>query len=282
MSSARFSRVRWIASCELRRHVRSFPYLVASLLLVVLSVSVSWLAHGEYRLLLESYEEASAENLAELGEVRVYSFLRPVVSSAPEPLAVFERGVSGTLGRSVEISPFEVPARANTVPSADPYLTRWLDLDVTAVTTMVWGLLALLLTFDISAVRSSRRREEVLRAHGGSAGAVFLGRLVGAGAALALALALTMTPPVVGLLVTGAFEPGSGSWMRVGSLYGVYLVFGALMLLLGAWISVRASSASRALAYALLAWLSLIFLWPWMAQGLGRAWLGIGSEPSGL
>ncbi|MEM8930579.1 MAG: ABC transporter permease subunit [Acidobacteriota bacterium] len=277
MSLGSTRRIALVARFELVRHLRSFRFLVGSLLLVVLSALVTWLGYTDHRLRLDAYETTRAAHQAELERVTVYSFFRPVVSQPPEPLAIFERGVTGQAGRDLEISPFRVPTRATGEHRGNPYLSRWLDLDLTTVVVVVAGLLALLLTFDALVGERSQRRLDVWWAHGGTWTAMLLGKLAAVVVALGMAFAVALGPPIIALFAVGVFDLSSlEQLVALVAAYGAYTI---VMALLGLWISLEAPSEARSLAYAVLTWVGLVFLLPQAAVSVIEVWTDLHHDP---
>ena len=75
---------------------------------------------GQYRIDRAAAEKATAE-------VRVYSFLRPVVVFPPEPLGIFGKGLSGQVGNQVRVLLGTKPLLAEGKPAArdNPFLASF-------------------------------------------------------------------------------------------------------------------------------------------------------------
>jgi ABC-type transport system involved in multi-copper enzyme maturation permease subunit len=281
---------------ELFQHLTSFRFLASSAVFVILAPLASLAGILDYEWRLETHAEKEEGFRDDLLETTVYSFLQPVALQPPEPLSVLDRGFDGDLGNEVTINLFAIPSPALGQPgtvepggvywagegSGNPFLTSLRGVDLTMIVQVVLGLQALLLTFDGIVGEREQKNLQLLLAHGVSRSRVLSGKFLGAFLALTIPLAISVLSSVALMIGHGDIDPAPEQWLRLGGLFCTYAVYAAIMLLLGLLLSLAAPSSPRALAYAILAWLGLVFLLPQTAVHGAGALVGSGSDPFAL
>ncbi|MES1210869.1 MAG: ABC transporter permease subunit, partial [Acidobacteriota bacterium] len=194
--------------------------------------------------------------------------MQPVVVRSPEPLSVLDQGLEAHLGSDVTIHLFEIPVEATGGYLGNEFLARSPAADLTAIVTVVLGLLALLLAHD--AIQSERDSGKLaaLVASGVPRDTLITGKILGGLLALMLPLggALLVSLMIFVLQVGEVIAPSQ--WMRAAGLAIAYVFYLSLMFLLGLFISLTVQRRSRALAAAVVAWLALIILLPGVTRTL--------------
>ena len=263
--------LRAVVKKEMLGHLVSFRFLISTLIMVVLAALAAFVGTQDYSLRARSYEAQLEQQRQELAKVHVYSRLKPVVTRAPEPLSVFDRGFDARLGIAVELDVFEVPARATGRHRGDELIASARDLDLTTMIRLVLGLLALLMTFDAVSGERERGTLRLIFANGVSRSVLLAGKFVGAFVTLLIPLAASLALSVWILLAMGDVVLGVERWLRLAGLAGAYVVYLGAMLLLGLLLSVLTRTSSASLVYALLSWLLIVFLIPQTAVAVASA-----------
>ncbi|RMH19961.1 MAG: DUF3526 domain-containing protein [Acidobacteria bacterium] len=274
--------LRAIVRQELVEHLLSFRWLVGSAMTAILALLATAVGVEDFTLRQRVYEEQQAKHREALAEVRVYSFLQPIVLRPPEPLSVFDRGFEGRLGDQVRINVFSIPVRATGGAPGNPFLSDFRSLDLTTLVVVVLGLLALLLTFDgiVGARQSGNLRLKLALDVG--PGTLLAGAFFGALLALVAALLAGIVPSLAFLAwrLDGALD--AGRWLRIAGLAGAWGLYLAFMLLLGLFFSTVARSAGASLRLSILVWLLIVFLLPQAANLAVGALAGTGVDPQRL
>ncbi|HEX9737053.1 MAG TPA: ABC transporter permease subunit [Thermoanaerobaculia bacterium] len=263
---------------ETRHHLVSFRYLVTTALTVVLAVLATLAGTADFAQRREGYRDRLEQNRQALEEVPVYSYLQPVVVRPPEPLGIVDRGPAGRLGDEVVINVFTVPAAAIGEDRGNPYLASFQGFDLTTLVRVVLGLQALLLTFDAFVGERDRRTLELTLAHGVSRRTVVAGKYLGALWASLAALAASAAGGLAVIVLWGGIDLDAQARLRLGVAFAAYGAYLSLMVLVGLALSLAARRASQSLAYAILAWLVLVFLLPSVAVAVAAELRGAGGE----
>lgn len=253
-------------------HLASVRFWVAMVITVVLAAGATLIAARDYESRRERYDDRAAAYQRELQSASVYSFVQPVALRPPEPLSVFDQGFDARLGTDVRIHLFEVPtlatggSRGNELLAALPAA----EVDLTTIVSVILGLLALLLACEAVTGEREENTLRTLLAQGVSRRVVLAGKMLGGLLALCLPLAAALFVSFAVVALTVGAAPYEGRGLRVAGLVASYLIYLALMFLLGLLVSLRARSSSRALGVAVLLWLVTVIVLPqvaWTAAG---------------
>lgn len=255
---------------ETRHHLVSFRYLVSTALTVILAVLATAAGMADYAQRRESYSNRLEQHRRELEQATVYSFLQPVAVRPPEPLAILDRGFEGRLGDEVTIDVFTIPVAATGEDRGNPYLASFQGFDLTTIVRVLLGLQALLLTFDAFVGEREKRTLELVLAHGVARPTLVAGKYLGALAASLAALALGALASLAVVVPWGGVELDAQERLRLVATFAAYGAYLSLMVLIGLALSLRVRRASQSLAYAILAWLVLVFLVPSVAVAAAR------------
>ncbi|MFL6260737.1 MAG: ABC transporter permease subunit [Thermoanaerobaculia bacterium] len=254
-----------VARKELLNHLASFRFWAGALLALVLAVSSTRVAAEDYNLRLRAYRERLASGEKALGAVSVYSYLHPLAVRPPEPLSALDPGFDARLGTEVVIHLFAVPAEATGERRGNELSASSPPVGLTAVVSVVLGLLALLLTCDAVTCEVEDGTLRAVFANGVSRRAVLAGKYLGSLAAILLPLAGGLLASLATFRLSVGTPLTIDQWLRVAGMAGAYGVYLSLMLLLGLLISVHARGSAQALGVSVLVWFALTILVPAMA-----------------
>jgi ABC-2 type transport system permease protein len=252
---------------EILCHLASVRFWVATLITVVLAAGSTLIAARDYESRRERYDDRSAAQQREIRNVSVYSFLQPGALRPPEPLSVFDQGFDARLGTEVKIHLFEVPTHATGGSRGNELLAALpaAEVDLTTIVSVILGLLALLLACDAVTCEREEGTLRTLLAQGVSRRVVLAGKTLGGLLTLCLPLAAALLVSFAVVALTVGLEPYESRGPRIAGLVASYLIYLALMLLLGLLISLRARSSSRALMISVFLWLVTIIVLPQVA-----------------
>ncbi len=252
---------------EILCHVASVRFWVATLITVVLAGGATLVAARDYESRRERHEDRLAAQQRELRKVSVYSFLQPVVLRPPEPLSVLDQGFDARLGTEVRVHLFGIPTHATGGSRGNELLAGLpaAEVDLTTIVSVILGLLALLLACDAITCEREENTLRTLLAQGVSRRVVLAGKTLGGLLTLCLALTAALGVSFAVLTFTVGWEPYAGRGLRIAGLVASYLIYLALMFLLGLLISLRARSSARALVVAVLFWLVTVVVLPQVA-----------------
>jgi ABC-type transport system involved in multi-copper enzyme maturation permease subunit len=256
--------VRVIAARELREHIlsaRLMLILATTLALVVLSTLAGI---SNYRVQAEQYRMALARGEQKLREATTWSDLQTILVRPPAPLMILNAGFEARDGRIVIASNSQIPATTEDSPVGAPYLARFSGFDTTTVIIYMFGLLAILLSFD--AVSGEREKGTLALSFSNALTRpdFFLGKYLGGMAALALSLLISLAAVLVVWLVSGVHLPWT-AWARVGLWFVALLLYLSAMFLIGLLVSVLTKRADVSLLVGMLTWFVLVIFIPVVA-----------------
>jgi ABC-type transport system involved in multi-copper enzyme maturation permease subunit len=204
---------------------------------------------------LDSYQTAVLEHTDEIKNIEVYSELslrhRPKVDKQPRLLSIFNQGVSGQLGNTVELSYNLVPAKASEHGSDNPYLSIFLSIDLTTVFQVVISLLALLFAYD--AISGERENGTLRLALSNTVprSMMLLGKYLGG----MLSLSLPLVASILAALVVIRFSPyvvlHVSDWARIGLFAFLSLLYVSVFFALGLLLSSCTHRAATTLMWTM-------------------------------
>lgn len=247
---------------EILGHTVSFRFIASSLILLALTGLAAWVGTEDYLLRAQAHSQIEADYEAELQRIHVYSFIQPVVARPPEPLSIIDRGFEGRLSKETRVDILSIPIVARESFRGNEFMASFLSLDFTTIVRLVFGLLALLLTFDAAVGEKESGNLKLVLASGVRRSTVIFGKFLGAFASLLIPLALCSVTILAILRFRGQIELSSDLWWRLAGLMATYLFYISLMIFLGLALSLTARSTSASLVLSLFAWLIIVILIP--------------------
>ena len=208
-------------------------------------------------------------------EIRVYSQVRPEVIASPEPLSIFSRGISDNIGNRVKIRLDEYPLfpSGHTATRDNPLLNAFFSIDFAAVIAILMSLLALVFSYDLF----TREREDgtlkLVLTSKLSRPAFMTGKLLGIVITLVPILLFCFLLGVLIIVVSPAVHFRAGDWGGVALLFLSSLIYMAVFILLGMFISTKVQRSSTSIVVSLLCWIWFLFLMPNIASYLSQSFV---------
>lgn len=251
---------------EFMSYVLTFRFIIGFILCFLLMTLNAFVLTRNYEEQLDSYQTAVQEHTDEIKNIEVYSELslrhRPKVDKKPRLLSIFNQGVSGQLGNTVEVSYNLVPTKATEHGSDNPYLDIFLSVDLTMVFQVVISLLALLFAYDTI---SGERENGTLRLALSNAvprGMILLGKYLGG----MLSLSLPLTASILAALVVIRTSPYAvlqvSDWARIGLFAFLSLLYVSVFFALGLLLSSCTHRAATTLMWTMFLWVVFVLVWP--------------------
>jgi len=251
---------------EFMSYVLTFRFIIGFILCFLLMASNAYVLTRRYEEQLNSYQTAVQEHTDEIKNIEIYSELsllhRPKVDKQPRLLSIFNQGVSGQLGNTVEVSYNLVPTKATEHGSDNPYLAIFLSIDLATVFQVVISLLALLFAYDAI---SGERESGTLRLALSNAvprGMILLGKYLGG----MLTLSLPLAASILGALVVIRSSPYAvldvSDWTRIGLFAFLSFLYVSLFFALGLLLSSCTHRAATTLMWTMFLWVVFVLIWP--------------------
>ena len=208
-------------------------------------------------------------------DIRVYSQVRPEIVTPPEALSIFSRGVSDNIGNRVKIQLGEYPLfpQGHSATRDNPLLNAFFSIDFATVIAILMSLLALVFSYDIF----TREREEgtlkASLANELSRTTFLTGKLLGILITLVPILLFCFLLGILVIMLSPAVQFSADEWGSVALLFLSSLLYMAVFILLGMFISSKSQRSSTSIVVSLLCWIWFLFLMPNIASYLSQSFV---------
>jgi ABC-type transport system involved in multi-copper enzyme maturation permease subunit len=213
-------------------------------------------------------------------EVYVYSGLRPTIVFPPEPLSVFSRGIRSQVGNRVKILLGEKPllTEGKAAVRDNPFLASFFSVDFVDIAAIIFSLLALLFSYDAFSREKESGTLKLQMANSLGRSAVLAGKVLG--------ILLTLLPILIFCFLLSAFLvliSGNGSfsgleWGRIALLFAASLVYLAVFVFIGLFISARSRTSVTSLVVCLFVWVFSVFIVPNLSAYAAESFVGVPSR----
>lgn len=263
---------------EVLGHVLSTRFAFSVTVAGVLMLSSTWVLLGHYHDQVASYQAFAAEHARQIGSyetgaetpLAALSMGGRILDRRPPALSFLVSGVYRDLPRSFWISAYDGPS-----PETNLVENRLRDLfelvDFRFIVGVVFALLALVLSYD--AVNGERQAGtlRMIFANPVRIGEVLVAKWISLTGVLGVAFLVSF----LGSLLLAAFDPlvslGGTSPLRLLGLAALSLLYLAVFIGLGIFLSTLFASPSTSIAMGLAAWVLLVFVVPGAAAYLGAS-----------
>ena len=213
-------------------------------------------------------------------EVRVYSALRPEVVIPPEPLSVFSRGVSGQVGNQVKIRLGEKAmfAEGKGVTGDNPFLASFFSVDFVQIAAIIFSLLALLFSYDVFTKEKEDGTLRLQMSNSLSRSQFLGGKVLGILVTLLPVLVFSFLLSAVLILFSRDVSFSALEWQRIGLLFAVSLLYLAVFIFIGLFISARSRTSVTSLVLCLFVWVFFIFIIPNLAAYFAESFVRVQSR----
>jgi len=269
-----------IARKEFLNNLLSARFIIGFLLCLILIPFSILLNIDGYREQTRLYQLSRDAAEKSEKEIRVYSALRPTVVFPPEPLSIFNKGLSGQMGNQVRIRLGEKPLlpEGRLATRDNPFLAAFFSVDFVDIAVIIFSLLALLFSYD---ALSREKEDGTLRQQMANAlgrPKLLAGKVAGIILTLLPVLIFCFLLGAVLILASGHIAFSSGDWGRLALLAVISLVYLILFVFLGLLISARTKSSVTSLVVCLFLWVFLVFIVPNMSSYLAESFVGAPSR----
>ncbi len=213
-------------------------------------------------------------------EVRVYSALRPEIVLPPEPLSIFNRGISDQVGNRVKIWLGDKPMMASgkTAAGDNPFLASFFSIDFVDIAAIIFSLLALIFSYDAF----SREREDgtlkLKMSNSLSRSSCLAGKILGILFTLLPILVFSFVLGAVLVLLSKNISFSAVEWGRIVLLFAASLLYLAVFVFIGLVVSARSRTSVTGLVLCLFLWVFFVFLIPNLSANFAESFAGVQSR----
>jgi ABC-type transport system involved in multi-copper enzyme maturation permease subunit len=246
-----------IAKKEIIENLLSYKFFVVILLSSVLIFTSFFILHRDYKSRLADYQiNAPKSN-------------DPIAVLPPNPLSILAKGLDDAMTRSFAVGSTGIDAQTGQ-QSGNIVFAFFPAPDFVYVVKIVLSLVALLFGFD----RISREREggtlKLALSNPLSRGSLLAGKWLGNFLSLAVPFLLVTLLGLAVMSLDPAVSFSSAGFGRLGLLLAASLVYIALFLSLGLFISTVTRRSASSLVVLLMIWAGLVFILPNLGTLLAR------------
>ena len=250
---------------------------VLCLVLIPFSVLINV---DDYREQISLYRVDLAAAEKSQKEIRVYSALRPEIVFPPEPLSVLGKGLSGQVGNKLRIRLGEVPllAEGKTAARDNPFLASFFSVDFVDIAAVIFSLLALLFSYDALTREKEDGTLRLQMAGDLPRSKLLAGKIAGIWLTLLPVLVFCFGLGAVIVLASGDLAFSGREWARLALLAVISLVYLAVFVLIGLFVSSRSTGSVTSLVLCLLLWVLLVFVAPNLSSYLAESFVAVPSR----
>jgi ABC-type transport system involved in multi-copper enzyme maturation permease subunit len=247
---------------EIVTKILDFRFVITSVIAIVLVVFSVVILSGNYKKEVDIYETALQDDKKDLEEVKTFSLYEPKIHYPPNPLSIFNNGITGKINSTIPIKYGWIPRQTTGTESENPFLKIFRHFDLTAVFQIVLSLLALLLIYDAICGEREEGTLGLLLSYKVNRSRILFSKLVSGILLLSIPVLLSFIFSL--LIITVIFGIGfsASEWIRIGLIILSTLLFLAFMISTGLLISSLVSYPSVSLLLSTCLWVILCVLQP--------------------
>lgn len=253
-----------IARKEILSNLLSYKFFIVLLLMVLLVATSLFIMHRDFRERMADYQVVRPKP----GD--------PIALVAPNPMAIFAKGLDDAMTRSFEVGTIGIDVRAGQ-SSGNIIYSYFPAPDFLYVVRVVLSLVALLFGFD----QVSREREQgtlkLVLGSSVSRAKVLAGKWIGNFLSLAVPFLLVTLLASALLMLDSNVQFSAGQLGRLALILALSLFYLGFFLSLGILVSTLTKRAATSVVILLFAWSLLVFIIPNLGTLLARQFVSVPS-----
>ncbi|MCJ7485266.1 MAG: ABC transporter permease [Candidatus Aminicenantes bacterium] len=254
-----------IARKEILSNLLSYKFFIVLLLMVLLVATSLFIMHRDFRQRMDDYQVVRPKP----GD--------PIALVAPNPMAIFARGLDDAITRSFEVNVIGIEVRAGQ-SSGNIVYSFFPAPDFIYVVRVVLSLVALLFGFD----QVSREREQgtlkLVLGSSVSRAKVLAGKWIGNFLSLAVPfLLVTLLATALLMMLDPNVQFSAGQLGRLAFILALSLLYLGFFLSLGILVSALTKRAATSVVILLFLWSLLVFIIPNLGTLLARQFVSVPS-----
>jgi ABC-type transport system involved in multi-copper enzyme maturation permease subunit len=262
-----------IAKKDFLLNLLSVRFIIGFVLCLVIIPFTVIVSVDDYLTQVRVYEIEQKKADDGMKEARVWSVVRPVVVTKPEPLSIFSNGITNNVGNKIEIaiSTYPLFPTGHTSTRDNPLLNAFFSIDFSKVVAILISLIALVFAYD-SITREREDGTMKLSLTGQVSRISFLfGKLAGLLLTLLPILLFCYLLACLIILVNPGISLSAADWGGIALLFFSSVIYMLVFILLGMFISGMVKSSSSSIIVSLLCWIWFLFLMPNISTYLSQS-----------
>ena len=269
-----------IAKKDFLNNLLSARFIIGFILCLVLIPFSILISISDFRDQVSQYRIDRDAAEKRVKEIRVYSALRPEIVIPPEPMSVFSKGLSGQIGNRVKIRLGEKPmlAEGKGVTGDNPFLASFFSVDFVQIAAIVFSLLALLFSYDVFTKEKEDGTLRLQMSNSLGRSQFLAGKVLGILATLLPVLAFSFLLSAVLILFSKDVAFSALEWGRIVLLFIISLLYLAVFIFIGLFISARSKTSVTSLVLCLFVWVFFIFIVPNFSSYIAESFVRVQSR----
>jgi len=245
---------------EVLAKIQDFRFMISSVIGLCLIVLTTVILSEQHSKQVAQYDEFVRNEREALEDVKIFVDLRQDIHREPNPLWIFNKGLTNQLDRRFTIEHESVPRQSLGSSAENPFLTIFTFFDLTTIFMIVLSLLAILMVYDSV---SGEREEGTLIATLSNSVAryqVLLSKMIASFIGLAMAFLLSLIISLIIMMFFYSITFSADQWFRIILIIISTFLFLAVFVSSGMLISALVRHASIALVWLLFLWVFMIII----------------------
>lgn len=259
-----------IAKKEFLLNLMTFKFAVGTILCVVLMAVFTSILLKDYQQRLESYNQAVADDVAEMRKARVYKNIKPIICRRPEVLSIFSEGLEKRVGNAAKIDVENIPEIQSQYAEKNPLLVIFPSLDISLIFKIVLSILALLIAYDT--VSGEREQGTLKLTLSGTAARhqVLIGKFWAGLTTLIIPITMAFIVALLIFYLSPSVTLSGSDWAAITMMYVVSLIYISVLYNFGLLCSCLTKKSATSLMFLLLFWIILALLIPNISVSMAR------------
>jgi len=254
---------------EILENLLSLRFTLSLLLTISLFAAAAFVFVDDHREQLNDYSRRTNANVADFreqaGQLNKVVFYEQHVYSRPKLLALCAGGFEQSLPRHFVFTGFaiDLPRLAGQSNFALP---RFACLDWSFIISLIFSFIAFVSTYDSICGERERGTLRLILTGSIPRATILLGKYAGLMLTLGIPLLLGLLVSLIIVSVSQVDAISGGTWVKMLSIVALSFIYLSIFVLLGLFVSARASRPANCMAALLFIWVTVVILIP----SLGR------------
>jgi len=245
--------------------------MITSIIGLCLIIMTTFILSEQYLKRVDQYNEFVTGDREALNEVKVFSQLRLNAHKPPNPLWIFNKGVSNRVDQSMAIRHNWVPRQGFETESENPFLNIFQFFDLTTIFQIVLSLLAILMVYDgICGEREEGTLTAMLSNHVARY-QILLSKWLSGLISVTIPLLLSLIVSLLIMILVYGITFNGQEWTRIGLMILSTLIFLSLFISVGLLVSSLVKRAAISLIWLLFIWVFIVFIQSNLGSYLGSS-----------
>jgi ABC-type transport system involved in multi-copper enzyme maturation permease subunit len=257
--------LRDIIKKEIQDTIMSPRFVFTFLLCTILILLSVYTGINNYQAELKEHSAAMALNKKNLESQQSYGQLAGLgtkINRRPQVLSTLVSGIWEAVGRVANVNIAFDPSMVDSKYSSNPIFAVFGPLDLSFIVKIVLSLFAILFTYDAIVGEKERGTLKLALSNRVPRDRLILGKAIGGFVSLLIPLVIPLILGLLILMIYPSISLGGDSWLRIGMICVMFLLYLSVFFTLGLFISARTTRSSTSFLLLLFIWVTFVTIIP--------------------